>query len=410
MANIVKATSEDKMTNHMSLLFKKHFPDFSKNDKYFKKIVSAPGRVNLIGEHTDYNEGYVFPMAIEFRTYIIGCLNDTKHEINIISENIDAPNNSSTFSLMNIEKLDQKSLFSWSNYVRGVIKHFHNLTKLKGFNLVISSEVPLGGGLSSSASLEVATYTFLEAISDSKIDLETKAKLCQKAEHTYADAPCGIMDQLISTTAKQGFASLIDCRSISYEFFEISDPNLVILISNSNVKHSISGNDEYSKRKEMCNIAAIECNEKSLRNVSFETLKSHSHRLEGGKLDWLTYKRAFHVIAEISRTYKAAQSLKQSDFIQFGKFMNESHVDLRDNYQVSIAELDYLVALAISCEGVYGSRMTGGGFGGCTVSLVDKSKVDKVVEFLDKEYYKKFGIKPTFYTSVACCGAKVIQI
>ncbi|XP_029456356.1 galactokinase isoform X2 [Rhinatrema bivittatum] len=287
----------------------------------------------------------------------------------------------------------------WANYVKGVIQHYR-AGPLPGFNAVISSNVPLGGGLSSSASLEVATYTFLQQLCPDDGDLIAKALACQKAEHTFAGMPCGIMDQFISVMGKEGHALLIDCRSLEANLVPLTDPNLVVLVTNSNVRHTLTGS-EYPTRRRQCEEAAKALGKASLREASMADLDAAKALLTEE-----VYRRARHVIGEIARTVRAAEALKAGSYKEFGRLMVESHNSLRDDYEVSCPELDELVVAATAVSGVYGSRMTGGGFGGCTVTLLEEGAVDRAIQHI-KEKYKG---SPTFYITKPGGGAAVQQL
>ncbi|XP_074870266.1 galactokinase isoform X1 [Carettochelys insculpta] len=267
---------------------------------------------------------------------------------------------------------------------------------LPGFNAVIASNVPLGGGLSSSASLEVATYTFLQHLCPDDGDLVAKALACQKAEHTFAGMPCGIMDQLISVMGKEGHALLIDCRSLETHLVPLADPNLVVLITNSNVRHALTGS-EYPTRRRQCEEAAKALGKASLREASMADLEAAQ-----ALLNKEVCQRARHVIGEIERTSQAAQALQARDYSTFGRLMVESHNSLRDDYEVSCPELDELVAAALEVHGVYGSRMTGGGFGGCTVTLLEAGAAEAALQHIKEKY----SGTATFYFTKPSDGAK----
>ncbi|CAG0903326.1 unnamed protein product [Darwinula stevensoni] len=356
----------------------------------------APGRVNLIGEHTDYNGGFVFPMAVPMVTVVVGRESqDGKSQVYTMSDAADEPR------LVEFVVKDglQPGTPKWANYVKGVIANFHE--PVKEFQAVIITSVPLGGGLSSSASLEVAFYTFLEALMKSNASsLTEKALKCQKAEHDFAGMPCGIMDQFIAVMAKHGHALLLDCRSMDWEQVPLNDPDIAILVTNSNVRHELSGS-EYPERRKHCEEVAQVFGVKSLRELSVQQLDE-----KAGVLDPKKLQRARHVITEIERTSKAADALKLKDYNQFGKLMVESHESLRDDYEVSCKELDELVNAAIEVDGVYGSRMTGGGFGGCTVTLLKRSSVEGVISHIQSKYKKG----ATFFICQPVEGAKVIEI
>ena len=364
-------------------------------------IVAAPGRVNLIGEHIDYNDGFVLPMAIERYCVITAAENPG--------------GTAAIFSVATNEEVDialaapQKHCIPghWSNYVAGVVAGcLARGMRPGGFHAVIESSVPYGGGLSSSASLEVATATLIEAMTGTTLDLVEKALLCQKAEHEYAGVPCGIMDQFASVMGRADHLMLLDCRSQQIEDIPLVDPGVTVLIINTNVKHELSGG-EYAQRRGQCESAARKLGVASLRDATLAQLESRR-----GELDPVEFRRARHVISEIDRTAQAAAALKVGDWPRVGRLMYASHDSLRDDYEVSCRELDLLVDLARPLwplGGVIGSRMTGGGFGGCTVSLVETDKVDEVAQFLAALYRAETSIEPTVLTSRPARGAHVIQ-
>lgn len=364
-----------------------------------KSVVFAPGRVNLIGEHTDYNDGFVMPMALPLVTVIAG--SKVEGDVStVVTLNPAMSTRKATFEMPKKEALvktiptgDPK----WANYVKGVVANYiGNIPP--AFNCVINSSVPTGGGLSSSASLEVATYVFLDQItgSGSQISLTDKALACQKAEHDYAGMPCGIMDQFISFMGKKGNALLIDCRSLKSTLIPLDDPNIVVLIVNSNVKHELTGS-EYSTRRRQCEEAAQLLKKVSVRDATIQDIDY----LKSLGTDEEIVKRARHAITEIARTAEAAEALKAKDYIKFGHLMVDSHKSLRDDYDVSIPEIDQLVELALEVDGVLGSRITGGGFGGCTVTLVYKNVVDQVIQNI----LSKYKGTPTFYICQPSPGA-----
>lgn len=362
-----------------------------------KIAVSAPGRVNLIGEHTDYNQGFVLPMALPLVTVMVGSRTDDG-VISIVttSKEADEPR-AVKFAAPREGSPLTPGEPRWINYVKGVIQHYR-AGPVPGFNAVIASNVPLGGGLSSSASLEVATYTFLQQLCPDDGDLVSKALVCQKAEHTFAGMPCGIMDQFISVMGMEGHALLIDCRSLVAKLVPLSDPKLVVLITNSNVRHTLTGS-EYPSRRRQCEEAAKILGKPSLREVSEASLEAAKERL-----DPEVYRRARHVIGEIVRTARGTECLKSGEYKEFGRLMVESHNSLRDDFEVSCPELDVLVATALEVDGVYGSRMTGGGFGGCTVTLMEAGAVERAMQHIKERY----SGKPTFYITKPSAGAKVL--
>lgn len=358
--------------------------------------VCAPGRVNLIGEHTDYNEGFVLPMALPMLTVVVGKPNSGL-DAHIVTLNKDSDQ---PFRVdLNLQTQLVSGQPKWANYLKGVLHHYR-ASQVPGFSAVITSSVPLGGGLSSSASLEVAFYSFLQQIKPDDGDQVAKAVACQQAEHSHAGVPCGIMDQFVAVLGKKGHALLIDCRSLEATPVPLLDTSLVILITNSNVKHSLTGS-EYPTRRRQCEQAAAILGKNSLREASMKELEDAK-----GRLDEVTYKRARHVIDEIQRTEQAAEALKRAAYKEVGQLMVESHNSLRDLYEVSCPEVDELVAAALEVEGVFGSRMTGGGFGGCTVTLLQAHAVDSAIQHIQEKY----SGKATFYVTTPSDGARVLSL
>jgi galactokinase len=364
-------------------------------------ITAAPGRVNIIGEHTDYNDGFVFPMAID-RYTVIAASPAVGKKIQLRSTLEDKP---ATIDLS--QPLKPAAKGAWLNYPLGVVAGFLARGQNPGgFDALIHSTVPLGGGLSSSAALEVSTATLLETITGKKLAPVEKALLCQKAEHDYAGMPCGIMDQFISVMGKENHLLLLDCRSCKPELVPMSDPSVAVLITNTNVKHELTGGG-YAKRRQQCEEAARILGLKSLRDADAGMLEEAR-----GKMDEVVYRRARHVIGEIERTIHAAEGVRASNWPTVGQLMYASHYSLKDDYEVSCPELDAVVEIAEaigSKGGVIGCRMTGGGFGGCAVALVEADKVASISERVAAEYEKRTKIKPTLFVSRPAAGATVIK-
>jgi galactokinase len=370
-------------------------------------IAAAPGRVNLIGEHVDYNDGFVLPMAID-RYCVIAAAANAGNEATIYSV---ATDEETKIQLAPMGATGSASAVPnrghWSNYVAGVIAgcEARNL-KPNGFNAVIESDVPVGGGLSSSAAIEVATATLVESMTGATLDPVEKALLCQKAEHDYAGVPCGIMDQFASVMCRRDHLMLLDCRSQQIEHIPFSDPNVTVLIINTNVKHELSGG-EYAERRAQCESAARKLNVASLRDATPDTLETRCHELTDAE-----YRRARHAIGEIARTVEAAAAIKAGEWPRVGTLMYASHESLQNDYEVSCPELDLLVDLAYNIGppgGIIGSRMTGGGFGGCTVSLVETAKVETVSQKMSQSYQAETGIEPSILTSRPARGAHVVR-
>ena len=364
-------------------------------------IAAAPGRVNVIGEHTDYNDGFVLPMAIDRYTVIAASPNGTD-KITLRSA---AGDGIASVDLTQPLKPGPKGY--WANYPMGVIAGFlARGLKLVGFDAVLHSTVPLGGGLSSSAALEVATATLLEAITGHKLDPVDKALLCQKAEHDYAGMPCGIMDQFISVMGKQDHLLLLDCRSRRPELVPMTDSSMALLIVNTNVKHELTGG-EYAKRRAQCEQAAKVLGVASLRDATADMLERAR-----GRMEEVVFRRARHVLSEIERTVHAAEGVRASNWPTVGQLMYASHASLRDDYEVSCPELDAVVEIAQAIGpkgGVSGCRMTGGGFGGCAVALVRTDAVAAVSERIASEYERRTRIKPTLFVSRPAAGATVLK-
>ncbi|HSU55283.1 MAG TPA: galactokinase [Candidatus Dormibacteraeota bacterium] len=360
-------------------------------------IVAAPGRVNLIGEHTDYNDGFVLPMALERYTLMAGDRNSDQQ----VTLHSMTTGESATFP---IRTRVQKGEPKWSNYVRGVIAGFQaRKRKVAGFDAVIESSVPFGGGLSSSAALEVAAATLLEEMTGERLPPLDKALLCQKAEHDFPGVPCGIMDQFTSILAQADHAILLDCRSRTTEPVPMCDPAITVLLINTNVRHALA-NGEYAQRRAQCETAARSMGVPALRDASNKDLTK-------AKLEPIIARRARHVITENERTCEMAQALRAADWEGVSQLMYASHASLRDDYQVSCRELDAVVEIAQAIgekNGMIGCRMTGGGFGGCAVSLVKTEAVASITKQMDERYEKRTGIQATIFSSRPAAGARVL--
>ena len=369
-------------------------------------VVAAPGRVNLIGEHTDYNDGFVLPMAIERYVVIAadrttGDSSDQTPAARFYSQHADE---SVTIPL---DSPPAPGPPAWSAYVRGVIAGYLARGINPGsFDALIDSTVPLGGGLSSSAALETAVATLIEVASDCVLDPVEKALLCQTAEHDFAGVPCGIMDQFTSALGQRDHLLLLDCRSRQATLVPFADPAITTLIINTNVRHELVGG-EYAERRRQCREAAAQLDVDQLRDATLVQLEAAR-----AEFDPLCYRRARHVISEIERTVSAVRAIERGDWSTVGSLMAESHVSLRDDFEVSCPELDLLVDLAASLgaeHGVIGSRMTGGGFGGSTVSLVRTEAVSSVARFIHAGYLRQTLIEPTLFSTRPAPGAQVVS-
>jgi galactokinase len=363
-------------------------------------VVAAPGRVNLIGEHTDYNDGFVLPMAIE-RYIVIAADSNPGRQVILHSE---TTGETASFSMRPKVEPGEPG---WSNYVRGVIAGFPKpRKKLAGFNAVIESTLPYGGGLASSAALEVAVATLLEAMTGETLDPIEKALLCQRAEHDFAGVPCGIMDQFTSILARKNHALLLDCRSRTTTPVPMTNPDVTVLIINTNIRHKLA-EGEYAKRRSQCEAAARILRVTALRDATLETLEAVRK-----KMDPVVFQRAHHVITENERTLLVAKAIQASDWALVGRLMYASHASLRDDYAVSCPELDAVVEIAQgigAAGGIIGCRMTGGGFGGCAVSLVKTEAVRRITRKLDELYENKTGKQTTIFSTRPAAGARVLQ-
>jgi galactokinase len=352
--------------------------------------------VNLIGEHTDYNDGFVMPVAIGLYTWAAATPRDDRRLV-VRSENFDQQVD------IDLDRMPGETSGHWSDYVVGVATMLlQSGSKLRGANLLIHGDVPQGAGLSSSASLEVAVGHMLLQIAGKKADRRTLALLCQKAENEFVGARCGIMDQFIAAHGKKGHALLLDCRSLDYRLLPIGD-DARLVICNSMVRHSIA-KGEYNQRRAECETGARYFAQRrkgvtALRDVTLEELARHQQDLPDKIM-----QRCRHVISENTRVLEAAEALEGGNLDRFGQLMKQSHQSLRDDFEVSCSELDLLVNLAEHEPGVYGARMTGGGFGGCTVNLVKKAYVDAFEAAVSQGYQKQTGIKPDIYICAAADG------
>src|ERR1700685_368427 len=353
------------------------------------RVYRAPGRVNLIGEHTDYNDGFAMPAAIEFYCWVaIGPRED--RVLSIYSEEFFSS------AETDLSSAAAQPTRSWSDYPIGVALQLEQAGfRLRGANLLVESEVPIGAGLSSSASIEVATALALAEQSGASPDRVQLARICQRAENEFVGARVGIMDQFISLHGQKNHALLLDCRSLTFESLAIPD-SVKLVISNTMVKHELAFG-EYNRRRADCEeavrrLAAVLPGIRALRDVSLEQLEEHR-----ATLSEVIYKRALHIVSENARVLDAAEALRVGDIDRFGKRMAESHRSLRDLYEVSCRELDLMVDLAYQQKGVYGARMTGGGFGGATINLVDARYAGEFKEKMAKAYQQETGLVPQIH-------------
>lgn len=367
------------------------------------RFFRAPGRVNLIGEHTDYNEGFVLPIALNFSATVAASRRDDDI-IEVFSQNFDE------LKTLDLNRNGQKKNGEWINYVEGIARILlEKGYKIGGANLLIDSDVPVGAGLSSSAAIEIAVGFALLCINENDVDRLQLALAGQAAEHEYVGAKSGIMDQFVSAFGKSGHALLIDCRTLESTPIPLDLADVEIIVCNSGVKHALASS-EYNTRRAECE-KGVEILQKdlpeinSLRDVNLENLEKF-----GSSLPERIYRRCRHIVTENARTLEAADAFKNGDLQTAGRLMSESHISLRDDFEVSCPELDVLVALAENFEGVYGARMTGGGFGGCTINLVRRDVREDFDEFLKENYAKQMGKRAEIFHVEPSIGASEIDL
>jgi galactokinase len=362
-------------------------------------IAAAPGRVNLIGEHIDYCDGFVMPFAIDRYIVIAAAKNDST-----LARLSSAGLPDAVIDLSVPQMIAEPH---WSNYVRGVIDGFQKLGHhIPGFDACFVSSVPGGAGLSSSAALECATATLLEGLLGISLTKKQKALLCQKAEHDFAKVPCGIMDQFASTFGEENRLVMIDCQSAEVTLVPFENPDLAVIIANTNVHHQLSDGG-YAIRRRHTEEALAVIGHASWRTVTMADVESHWDAL-GDPVN----RRARHVVTEIARTQAAATALAAGDFLELGRLMDASHVSLRDDFEVSCAELDLMVSLAQQigrAGGVLGARMTGGGFGGSTVTLCESAQAEAIMATMRTAYREATQIEPEIFCSRPSRGAHLVM-
>ncbi|OAS82985.1 MULTISPECIES: galactokinase [Metabacillus] len=366
----------------------------------------APGRVNLIGEHTDYNGGHVFPCALTFGTYALVALrNDQKiqmysmnfPDVGIISFSID-------------EGITFKKEHDWANYPKGVIKEFvdKDVNLGQGFDVLFYGNIPNGAGLSSSASIELATAVILQGIYETNFATVELVKMSQHAENEFIGVSCGIMDQFAIGMGKENNAILLNCQSLEYQYSPILLKDASLVIANTNKRRTLA-DSKYNERRSECERALEDLQKElpiqSLGDLTPEQFESNRHLIQNE----IDQKRAKHAVYENARTIQAVEKLQEGDISSFGKLMCDSHTSLRDDYEVTGFELDTLVEAAMNQAGVIGSRMTGAGFGGCTVSIVENDKIEAFIEEVGKSYNEKTGLTAEFYVASVGDGAKELK-
>ena len=359
-------------------------------------VYRAPGRVNLIGEHTDYNDGLVMPMALDRSTWVAA-----------------APRGDRTLVVASLEYRETVSIDldnhppypteSWIDYVRGVAA----VLGTKGADMLVASDVPIGAGLSSSAALEIAVGYALLDLAGVPIDLDALARAGQRAEHEFVGTRCGIMDQMIACHGESGAALLLDTRTLDRRLLPVPS-SLRVVVGNTMVRHELASG-EYNARRADCEAGVRVLSSRvspmrALRDASMSDLDAVRTELPER-----VYRRCRHVITENARVQRAADALAAADFDRFGRLMNESHRSLRDDYEVSCAELDTMSAMARDLDGVYGARMTGGGFGGCIVALADASRADAIEADLRARYETATGTRPDVWICSAGAGVGEVQ-
>lgn len=353
-------------------------------------LFRAPGRVNIIGEHTDYNDGFVMPAALRYATWAaVAPRRDGLLRVHSLATDATAE--------FDLAASDPAPRHDWTDYVRGVALMLDRAGHgVGGADMMLASTVPIGAGLSSSAALEVVVGYALVSLAGRTIDLAELARICQRAENEFVGMRCGIMDQFIACKGVEGHALMIDCRSLEAQPVPIDD-RVRIVVANSMVKHAHAGG-EYNRRREACEqgvalLKQVLPGMKALRDVSAEQLERHA-----GLLPELIYRRCRHIVSENDRVRRAAAAFTAGDFAECGRLMTQSHASMRDDYEITCPEVDRLVEIALAADGAFGARMTGGGFGGCVVSLVEADATDRFVERVSEGYRQATGLAPDIFT------------
>ena len=363
------------------------------------RIFSAPGRVNLIGDHTDYNDGFALPIAIGRRTVVAAARrDDRKFRVRSLSLGQAAQ--------FELDRTDFAQRHGWMDYVEGMARSLESRgMKIPGADLLVESDVPIGAGLSSSAALEMSVGLAFASLATARLSPRELAQAAQSAEQTYVGTHCGIMDQLVAAFGQPDRALLLDCRSLVTTDVPCGLPKAAIVVCDTKVKHELAGS-AYNQRRRECEmgVAALRAKRSdlsSLRDLSQEELDAY-----GGVLSPTLRRRCRHVVSENDRTLAAARALAADDLVEFGRLMVGSHRSLASDYEVSCAELDSCVEIALRVRGVYGARMTGGGFGGCTVTLVESDAVDELCASLVRGFLERFQKPPEIFTVRASEGMK----
>lgn len=387
------------MRNEINATFKKVFGEKDNCRTFF-----SPGRVNLIGEHTDYNGGNVFPCALSFGTYgVISLRNDKK--VRMYSSNFEDIG----IIEFDLDNISYEKSHDWVNYPKGVIdimkKQGYDISR--GFDVAVYGNIPNGAGLSSSASLELLTAVMMDNLFELNIDRVDLVKFSQEAENKFVGVNCGIMDQFAIGMGKENNAILLDCNTLKYIYCPVELKDEILVIANTNKRRGLA-DSKYNERRSECEKALEELKTKlninSLGELSIEDFENNKNLIDSE----IRIKRAKHAVYENQRTLMAKEALTKNDLSTFGKLMNESHISLRDDYEVTGIELDTLVELAWNHEATIGARMTGAGFGGCTVALVKKDKVEDFIEKVGQGYKEKIGYEASFYIASIGDGTREI--
>ncbi|MBS5883579.1 MAG: galactokinase [Clostridium sp.] len=387
------------MRNEINATFKKVF-----GEKENCKTFFSPGRVNLIGEHTDYNGGNVFPCALSFGTYgVISLRNDKK--VRMYSSNFEDIG----IIEFDLDNISYEKSHDWVNYPKGVIdvmkKHGYDINR--GFDIAVYGNIPNGAGLSSSASLELLIAVMMDNLFELKIDRVDLVKFSQEAENKFVGVNCGIMDQFAIGMGKENNAILLDCNTLKYNYCPVELKDEILVIANTNKRRGLA-DSKYNERRSECEQALEELKTKlninSLGELSIEDFENNKNLIDSE----IRIKRAKHAVYENQRTLMAKEALAKNDLSTFGKLMNESHISLRDDYEVTGIELDTLVELAWNHEATIGARMTGAGFGGCTVALVKKDRAQEFIEKVGQGYKEKIGYEASFYIANIGDGTREI--
>ena len=367
-------------------------------------IFFAPGRVNLIGEHTDYNGGFVFPCALSFGTYILLSKND-EQKINFRSLNMEA-----VYSLELTQLSEPLPNKAWANYPLGVFAQFikRGVAITQGYDILFWGNVPAGAGLSSSAAMEVVTAYALNDLLGTNYGLADLAKIGRAAEHEFAGVMCGIMDQFASAHGKVDHAIYLNCDTLEYDLVPVKLDGIKVVVTNTHSPHKLDSGS-FNDRVRQCQLAVEQIN--SVRPIQYlaELSQVDFDLVKDAITDETAHRRARHVVGEVQRTKDAVEALKNGDIVKFGQLMNQSHVSLRDDYEVTGPQLDALAEAAWKIDCVLGSRMTGGGFGGCTVSLVREEAIPAFIEKVGAEYTEKTGLTADFYIAEIGDGAHRVK-